>query len=612
MINDVGHDQDRGFAPWIPFFRQWKIGCLVSLASFIIACALIVYIQPIYRAYIQLVLPMKLIEDPANNKSSAPTQADAYVVRSYSDIIKDDGVARKVIDDLHLVANPEFNPAPTRISQALRSISNLFGSETGSLFSSTELTSDRVLQDYEGRLKATSEGKALTVVLSFEAHDPHLAQEIVAAHAREFMQGEIEFRRRDAAAKVAWMNSELERATSEARDAQVALQLNPTANTFTKDVSAAAVSAFKMRQLRAAATQAVYDSVLKHYQDMVADQSYQGSEIRILSAATVPTHPYFPKKILFASVGGIISAILGCLAAITAALVRTKADINALAASCGLPVLGRINVPASAWIDCRRRNRLKINCFWQQIHELRSTMNVTDKRHPVVVVTSALPKEGKSLVASALARALASSGVRTVLIDLNSRNPRYGLSLDPRHRSTVGLQDFLEGSASAVQAAAKIDASTPLFLMSDNTTNPTDVSAISWTKLRSRLVTLKKEFNAIIIDTPAVESVSDAFQVASHADEIILTTLTNHALPEKVKEIVAKFRSRSAQVKGIVIVDENSPSSADLSRIASYPLRHHLYEIWPKAAQPSMGLARLLNRLLGRGATSGTQVEASA
>ena len=491
--------QDRlaGFDGWAPLLKQRKIGVLVALLSFGGACSIITQLTPVYKAYVQLLLPLKLVEDPDNRKSAGPQQADALVAKSFADLIQDDGIARTVIHNLNLEKDPEFQPHRTWLTDAIAKVKQVLAGEDGGvpLFSDREIASDRVLQDYAGRLKVVAESKALTILLSFQAQDPHLAERVVTAHAHAFVQNEVDARRRDAEAKANWMKAELDRTAVEARDAQVAIQLNPTALTLTRDLSASAVSVLKMRQLQATATQAVYDSVLKRYQDLIADESYAGSEIRIVSAATVPTHPYFPKNLLFAAVAAVLSVLLGLFAAVIASVVRRSISVDAIVEMLGLPILARVSVPGATWGAYGQRARIKRALFWQRIHELRSTINITSKRHPVVLVTSVMPKEGKSLAASALARSLANTGLRTLLVDLNSRNSRYQLSLDRRTTSPLGLQEYLEGSATAGEVAVQVDGTSPLFLMTNRGAKATDLAVLSGTTLRMRVASLKKTFD---------------------------------------------------------------------------------------------------------------------
>ncbi len=233
---------------------------------------------------------------------------------------------------------------------------------------------------------------------------------------------------------------------------------------------------------------------------------------------------------------------------------------------------------------------------------------MTGRRHPITLVTSLLPKEGKSLVASALARSLASGGLRTLLVDLNGRNSRYQLSLDLRCHSPLSLQDYLEGSATARQVAVQVDGASPLFLMTNRDAKATDLATLSGAKLRTRFAALRKEFDAIVIDAPALESLSDAFQVAAIADEVVLAVLAGNQQLEKLRDDVAKIRARSAHVKGVIVVDETEPDTDELAHIRGYTISEPLREIWPKPKKSARFFGREWKVLRGASKIFGRRV----
>ena len=581
------HKQIDEFGDWRSALKQWRIGALVALLCVTAAGVVIMQLTPYYKASVQLLVPLKLVEDPGDRKGTSPQQVDILVVKSFTDLIQDDGLSRKVIRDLDLVRSADFQPTHDVLTDIVDKISRLITPKDDGVspFSAQELTNDRILQAYEGRLKAASESKDLTITLSFEARDPHLAEQIVMAHAHAFVQAEIDYRRADFDSKVRWMKAELDRTAAEARDAQVAIQLNPTALTFSKSSSASAVSDLKMRQLEATGTQAVYDSVLKRYQDMVADQTYGGSDIRIVSGATLPTHPSFPKKLISISVATLISLVFGVFAAGIASVVRRQVSVDNFAKTLELPVLARLNIPHAFWSNYGLKRRVKWIHFWQRVHNVRRMIHVTGRRHPITLVTSLLPGEGKSLVASALARSLASSGLRTLLVDLNGRNTRYQISLDGRSHSPLGLQDYLEGVATAKEVAVQVDSGSPLFLMTNR--DATDISTLSGGKLRSRFVALKKDFDAIVVDGSALTALSDTLQIAGLIDEIVIAVLAKNQQLEKLEEDVSKIRARSGMIKGIIIIDKAGPDTDDLVRIEAYRLTEPLRDVWPKSRATS-------------------------
>lgn len=136
----------------------------------------------------------------------------------------------------------------------------------------------------------------------------------------------------------------------------------------------------------------------------------------------------------------------------------------------------------------------------------------------VILVTSALPGEGKSVTTAALARAMARGGKRVILVDADLRRPAQG-QMFPAD-GPLGLADVLAGRTALVDALQPSEVPNLLVLHCGQVTD-------SPTSLLSRplLVNLMRELRdadcTVLIDTPACAVVSDAFLLAPHADCVL-------------------------------------------------------------------------------------------
>lgn len=136
----------------------------------------------------------------------------------------------------------------------------------------------------------------------------------------------------------------------------------------------------------------------------------------------------------------------------------------------------------------------------------------------VILVTSALPGEGKSVTTAALARAMARGGKRVILVDADLRRPAQG-QMFPAD-SPIGLADVLAGRTALVDALQPSEVPNLLVLHCGQVTDsPTALLS------RPRLVDLMRELRGadctVLIDTPACAVVSDAFLLAPHADCVL-------------------------------------------------------------------------------------------
>ena len=580
MSSGHGSDVDAG-NPWRLLFARWKLACLIAALCFSGLCLCINSLKPLYKANVQFLLPVSPVEDPSDRKNTVQTQTDMFIVRSYSEVVRDPTLCQKVIDRLQLSRSQEFKLAPSILSRSLAWLESLLGSVkpiVDPVFEA-DIIRDTLLQRYKGRLLAVNDNKSLILDLSFEAADPYLATKIVNAHADAFIAAEIEYRRQENQVKTKWMMAELDRSAEEVRAAQIAIQLHPSNVGSTRDIAANQTSDFKFREMMAASKRTVYEGLLAKYQTKLAEQTYSGSEIRILSHANVPSQPAFPRKLLFAAAAAGISLVLGFIVALITTVLRRTESLEAFAAAEGIDIIGRLNVPRRRWLgQFARGARLRRAYFWEQIREIRSGIGMFETQATVIAVTSALPQEGKSVIAAALARSIACSGTRTLLLDANLRSPSF---YSPSN-ATFDLRSYFEGSASAIQSLALVDPSMPLYLLcSSKEDRLVNVDALSGSKMRVLLDELKRSFSVIIIDTPAMSIVSDAFFVAALADEVVVTAWSDQQSHGKLMESLANLRRRCVSIRGLIITDRKKPAYASCAQLRDYITGERILDIWP-------------------------------
>ncbi len=581
MSEQVGFPNGARHDPWRLLFARWKLAGLLSIVFFSGFVALIQSFTPLYKANVELLLPLTSIEDPSERKGLQQLQTDAFVVRSYKDMVEDGGVCQTVIDQLHLSSVKEFQPQPTILSRLtgwFDSLVNASGKKA-SLVSDADIKKGSLLSTYEDRLTSKNDAKSLILDLSFESANPYLATSIANAHAEAFRAAEVRYRRQEALIKTKWMKAELDRSAEEVRQAQIGIQLRSAGLAASADMSAKQASSLKFDQMMATSKQAVYEAFLTKYQSIAAEQSYVGSEIRILSPATVPTRPAFPKKLLFALAAAAISVCLGVLVSVLVSVIRRRQTIVELAEQTGLEIVGYLNVSRRRLPEWRgQQSRLKKAFFWEQIREIRSALTVSPGGGTVIAVTSALPLEGKSLVAAALARSLACSGLRTLLLDTNLRKPSFYALPETPHN----LCSYFEGHSTVVQASASIDPDIPLFLLSSaidkRFPNP---DVLGGPKMRELLKDVRDNFDVVIVDTPAISIVSDALFAVGLVDQVLLAALDRRVLPAQLAESIMLFRRRGLAIRGMIVTQRKPPARSAFMNLKPFVSGERLRDVWP-------------------------------
>lgn len=260
--------------------------------------------------------------------------------------------------------------------------------------------------------------------------------------------------------------------------------------------------------------------------ELTAQANLQVDDSRIVSPALVPTTPSFPNKSSTMVLAGLAALGIG----IAAAFLYENAfgGITSLA-----QLQGALQAGTAVSIPRHRgkggRDRTTSPAFVTAIRRLRAelaptvpTANLPQGR--VVLVCSTKEGEGRTTVALAMARSYAETGHRALLIDADLRAPtlhrRLGLDLQ------YGLLDFLTEDSVEHKAPFVIGdpASTALVITSSRAALGSTEHLLSGPAFAGLLNAARGAFDAVIIDTPPVNSDIAAVLLARHADAIAFVT----------------------------------------------------------------------------------------
>jgi capsular exopolysaccharide synthesis family protein len=184
----------------------------------------------------------------------------------------------------------------------------------------------------------------------------------------------------------------------------------------------------------------------------------------------------------------------------------------------------------------------------------------SDKELRAIVVTSSVPKEGKSEVSANLAVTMAQVGRRVLLVDADMRHPSqhhiWGLT------NLIGLSNILVGEAEFKVAVREV--MSRLDVLPSGVIPPNSVGLLDSKRMASLIETFSKNYDFVIFDTPPLAGVADAPILGKMADGILLVVrpkVVDSASANAAKE----FLVRSGQnVLGLVangVIIKNEPDS---------------------------------------------------
>ena len=205
----------------------------------------------------------------------------------------------------------------------------------------------------------------------------------------------------------------------------------------------------------------------------------------------------------------------------------------------------------------------------------------------VLVVTSTLAGEGKSLTSVNLALTLARTEERVLLIDADLRRPALHTLLKAKRPS--GLSEVLTGALGLAQAVMKVPGSR-LFLLSAGAPvpgNPADLLATS--TFHHVLLDLRERFDRIVIDTPPAGTIADALILAPLADGVLVVARSGKVSRTALAHVLERLANARANVLGVVL-NRARPDRDAYDYGSSF--RPEAYALAPRGALASAGDAR--------------------
>jgi capsular exopolysaccharide synthesis family protein len=187
----------------------------------------------------------------------------------------------------------------------------------------------------------------------------------------------------------------------------------------------------------------------------------------------------------------------------------------------------------------------------EQFRTLRSRLYRMRESQPLqtILISSAIPAEGKTLVSSNLAYALVQqTGSRVLLIDADLRSPRIHTLLGAP--AAPGLADYLQDTATVFKVVQRGREDGLCFIPAGNhVTHPSEL--ISSDRMKQFLDRLRPAFDWIIIDSPPALPVADASVLGGLVDGVLFVVRAN-STPSEVSQKACK-ELRDAHILGVVL-----------------------------------------------------------
>lgn len=300
--------------------------------------------------------------------------------------------------------------------------------------------------------------------------------------------------------------------------------------------------------------------------DVTADD--HTTNVQIIDQAKPPTEPFKPNRKLII----FLSSIIGLFIAFTVTFVHERLDNTFRKAE---DIEDKLLLPVFALLPrLAKMEKQELlperwmlsephSTFAEAINNIRTGVMFSSIDTPIktLLVTSALPGEGKTTLSSNLAISFSQMG-QTLLMDTDMRHPSIEQVL--KLRKPAGLSECILGKSSVQECIIQDVECDTLFILPSGVVPPNPLELLSTRRFREIFRTLSEEFEYIILDTPPVLPASDAIVLAHLVDGIILSIKADETTHESAIEMLKRFTNTNITPLGAVL------SLADLRKQESY------------------------------------------
>ena len=359
------------------------------------------------------------------------------------------------------------------------------------------------------------------------------------------------------------------------------------------DNASANETAVALRELeREAETfRTLYQTFLQRYQEAVQHQSFPVTEARVVSAALVPTQASHPKTTIVLAlsllIGGALGATIGAMRELRDRAFRTEEQVREELRLESLGMLPLVDVPkykSNPWPERGRWERLlrapesqegeadtglrllppsagimrfvldhPLSNFAEVVRSIKLAADLTlAERIPRIIGTvSVLPNEGKTTVAKNLASLLAHQGAKTLLMDIDLRNPGLTRSVVPDAEAGL-LQAVLDGvpMRDLIYHEAESNLAVLPTVMQRRLPHASELLASSG--MRSVLRQARQQFEWVVLDLPPLGPVVDARAMFGQIDAVVLVLEWGRTTRRLVRTTLAADRQLRDKCIGVV------------------------------------------------------------
>ena len=577
------------------FIRRY----LVTIALFIIAggAAGATYAwtaAPVFTARAQLLIDAKLPTSLREGSGDGIVALDTPQVESQIAVLRSEQIAEQIVSDLQLLSDPEFD-IPSGSASPWKLLS--FGARRASEPSQFERRRHAIALLQAG-LDVRRVGLSYVLDISYASRDPEKAARMANEVADRFVKDQLSTRAKAAQQGSEWLEERIDELRKQMNAAALTVQEfkarrdyrigsrrdrgqdaenAPPSNAPPKEEVTATLEELESG---AHTYRKIYESYLQAYAESVQRQSYPVANARVITSASRPLRKSHPKTAMVIALGLLFGALAGCgIAVVRHSLDRSLHTSKQIRDQIGIQCLGQVvryeprqsanRGPLGKSSHGRRAGpglRAVLDApfsrFSDSVKSVKTALGLATKgrQFQSLGVTSALPREGKTVLAGNLAALYKISGARTLLVDADLRNPAASRILAPNCK--LGLINVLAGEATLSECIVfgtqpgipdllPVVANRPLINSSD---------ALGSEAMLRLIRELPAEYDMVIFDLPPLKPLADALVVSALLDGVITVIEWGATPAPQVADVVHGLIAAQATVLGAILTKVDGPA----------------------------------------------------
>ena len=323
----------------------------------------------------------------------------------------------------------------------------------------------------------------------------------------------------------------------------------------------------------------LYDKVKNRVEELDFNAGYNGSPVELLQDAEIPLSPFSPNipynlglsLVLGLALGGGVIFLIAALDN----TVKSEEDVRRYTAVPLVGALPEVDATTVKSLASMSESPLDIithlapkSSFAEGIKTVRTNLMFMypDAAPTFSLVTSPGPGEGKTLISTNMAIAIAQSGRRTLLIDNDLRRPRVHKALGVHNN--LGLADVLAKDTTLDEAIQPTEVPN-LFVLPAGHIPPNPTELLHTERFAGVLEELRTKFDRVIFDSPPIGAVADALILSQTVDAVLLVLKFGQTRRDMLKRSIEQLEGIGAPLIGVVL--------NDIKRDAGYGYQYYYY-----------------------------------